>query len=641
MYRRVLLVALGSVAGLAAILLGAFTMYRWTSQGQILGAVTVNGVSLGGMPEEEAILALIDMEQELASRPLEVRVNGSAFDLVPVTVGFDVDEQAIVEGAMQIGREGSTWSQFRWWLSSFGSSYSIPLLGSLDPKALNQAIDRWEVDSGMELPFDGAITLEDLEPVAQYPRPGMGIDRIGVAKEVLDTLLAGAPPVVTLPVDTLEPALTKDDIDRALAHARKLLSGPVVLERDDPDVRVTFSFEVLAGAFFALVIGEPEPRVELGFDTNAINRYLNAIREDLEAPPRDAQLVVDENDQVNIVPSRPGTLIDPDLATRAIKEAAATFARTGEFPFEDGAEPEVTTADLEALGVKHLVSAFTTYHRCCRNRVKNIHLFADEIDGALVLPGETFSLNEYAGPRTAAEGYVLDGTIIGGVLQDQIGGGVSQFATTFYNAVFWGGYEDVIHKPHSLYFTRYPVGIEATISWPAPNLIFRNDTDAAILIKTEYTDTSITVKFFSDNGGRAVVGEQQDGKTIITVVSEGVGARIVEAELSSRYNFRDPKTRYEPDDTLPPGEEHVEKAGSPGWSVDVTRTITYPDGRVEKHSWTVHYAGPFRIIRVHPCMIPEGFEGYTGEECPEETEETTTTITTTTTTTTPTPTTAP
>lgn len=619
MLSRIALVVIGALAGLAAIVLSAFFIYRWSHSGEVLGVVVVGSAQVGGLSEIEATAEVLAVEDELVSTPSTVRVNGSDFELLPHTVAFEVDESSIVSSAMLIGREGGLGSQFTWWLTSFGETFSLPLVGSLNEEALHVLLDQWEVDSGMELPFDGAITLEGATPFVQYPRPGLGIDRPGVPQQILGTLLQHERRPVVLPTNVLEPALTQQDLDQSLAHARKLLSGPVTLTRDDPEVSVTFSTEQLAQSFVATIIHGPNPRMQLGFDVTAIDSYLNAIREDLEAPPRNAEFVVDEDDRIRILPSRPGTLVDSGLAAEAVTDAAGTFARLGEFPFEDGAEPEVTTASLERLGIEHLVSAFTTYHSCCQCRVNNIHLIADEIDGALVLPGETFSVNEHVGPRTTAEGYCEAGTIIGGELEDTVGGGVSQFATTFYNAVFWGGYEDIEHKPHSLYFSRYPEGIEGTISWPAPNLIFRNDTDSGVLIKTDYTDTSITVKFFGFNGGRIVVGEQKGGDTILRVVAPGSDARIVTAELSERYNFRDSKTKYEADPTLAPGEEVVETRGGRGWSVDVARTIRYPDGTEVQNFWTVRYGPPFRVILVHPCMVPEGHEGYTGEECPEET----------------------
>lgn len=622
--RRILFVALGTAIAVLAVVGSAFGFYRWSHAGQVLGDVTAATAALGGLTPDEAGAAVLQVEDIMISQPASFVVNGSTFELQPILVEFDVDEDLIVGGAMEIGRGGSTWSQFAWWLQSFGESYVIPLTGSIDGPALHAILDFWEEESDMNVPFDGGINLEGTTPVAAYPTNGQGIDRTGLETQVLDLLLTFDRQETVLPIDTIPPRLTTEDVDRALAKARKFLSGPVILERDDPEVSVTFSVDQLAQAFRSQLFTAPTPQLWLGFDPVTIDSYLNPIRADLEAAPRDAQLVVNEDDTIAILPSRPGTLVDSNLATEAVELAAGSFSRVGEFPFEDGAEPEMTTEDIEALGVNHLVSAFTTYHSCCQDRVFNIHLIADEIDGALVLPGEEFSLNEYVGFRTAAEGYREAGTIINGELVDTVGGGVSQFATTFYNPIFWGGYEDVDHSPHSLYFSRYPEGIEATISWPAPNLIFRNNTESAVLIKTEYTDTSITVKFFGDNGGRTVVGEQKGGETIIEVVSPGVNARVVEATVSGRSGFTSSTTKYRGNPEIEVDEEHVVSRGGRGWSVNVTRTITWPDGTVTEDHWTVRYRPGFEIIEVHPCMVPEGppHEGGSGEECPEATTTT-------------------
>lgn len=156
-----------------------------------------------------------------------------------------------------------------------------------------------------------------------------------------------------------------------------------------------------------------------------------------------------------------------------------------------------------------LVSQFTTYHSCCESRVTNIHIMADQIDGMTVLPGQTFSVNAALGPRTEAKGYVpapilLDGESYCCDHPLNIGGGTSQFGTTIYNAIFYGGYEILDHKPHSRYIDRYPLGIEATLGYPWPDVVFRNDTFTPITIDTSYTSTSITVRFLGDKLGRTI-----------------------------------------------------------------------------------------------------------------------------------------
>lgn len=156
-----------------------------------------------------------------------------------------------------------------------------------------------------------------------------------------------------------------------------------------------------------------------------------------------------------------------------------------------------------------LIGEFTTFYQSGQSRVTNIHLIADAVDGVVVEPGDTWSLNGHVGKRTTAKGYVPAGAIIGGELvccdhPENIGGGTSQFATTLYNAIFFAGLEDVSHRPHSIYFSRYPLGREATLGWTSPDVVFRNDTEYPVTIETSHTSSSITVELIGANGRRQV-----------------------------------------------------------------------------------------------------------------------------------------
>src|SRR5690606_16420341 len=229
---------------------------------------------------------------------------------------------------------------------------------------------------------------------------------------------------------------------------------------------------------------------------------------------------------------------------------------------------------------------------------KNIHRIAELVDGVLVKPGETFSINELVGERTEARGFVPAPTIVRGKMKDTVGGGVSQFATTFFNAALRGGYEIVERQPHSIYFRRYPMGREATLSFPKPDVIIKNDTEAGLLIKTEVGPTYVTVKFYGDNGGRKV-----------------------ERKVSDIFDVVDPPIEYIADPSLEPDEEKVKERGQKGWAVNVSRTVEFPDGHEKTESRKVTYNPRVRKIRVHPCKIPKGEDGYTGEPCPEKQED--------------------
>lgn len=599
---RIALYAVLSVVGLASIVVGLFVINRVAHAGGVLNGITVGTADLSGLTDDEAAAALVRLEDEMSSIPLFVRVQDTVFELDPATIGFDLDEATALAAAKELGRQGSIFDQFKWWIDHRGTVEVLPISGSIDEAALAKIIEVYEDDALDTPPFDGAIVLEGSTPVARYPTPGLGINRITAGPRVADALLQDPRPEVRLDIVEIPPMLPVSEVDNALREARLLLDGPIELTRTDPDAAVVLTQEQLALALVTRVQRTPIPRMLVSFDPAVIDSLLIAVRSQFEAPPQDAELTIDDEDNVVIVEGRPGALIDADLAARAAEDAARRGTRTAELPFEDGAQPAVTTEQITALGITHKLSEATTPHQCCQLRVQNIQLFADVIDGAIVMPGEEFSLNEYVGRRTAERGFVPAGTIIGGKLVDTVGGGVSQFATTFYNAIYWAGLEDITHQPHSYYFSRYPVGVEATINWPEPNLIFRNDTESALLLITEYTDTSITVKFFGDNGGRTV-----------------------DSEVSGRYGYTGFPTEYLPNPArLPEAGERVEVKGASGWSVKVTQTITYGDGTVKVNEWTVRYRPQPREVEVHPCLIPEAAANYTGEECPvEETTPTT------------------
>jgi hypothetical protein len=345
-----------------------------------------------------------------------------------------------------------------------------------------------------------------------------------------------------------------------------------------------------------------------------VSSYLAPVRADIEEAPVNAELSVD-GDYVTVIPGVRGTVINPAATAAEMMEAASSASRAGPLPIDESVDPEVTTAELEALNIQHKVSQFTTYHDCCQNRVTNIHLIADAVNNTIIEAGQEFSLNEAVGQRTAEDGYLEDGAIIGGRLEKAIGGGVSQFATTFYNAIFWGGYEDIAHKPHSFYFSRYPLGIEATISWPLPDVRFRNNSDSAILVRTFYSRTSITVAFYSENDGRILVGEQSGGELRLFAAAEGgENARRVSADVTEPTNFRDPPPpRYIGDPTIVPPDQKEDQSPARGYTVEVTRFITVGD-QTREDQWTVVYSPRQQIILVHPCQIQDS-----GVSCPTTT----------------------
>ncbi|MGI8822505.1 MAG: VanW family protein [Acidimicrobiia bacterium] len=550
------------------------------NEGEIAPNVTVAGVHIGGMSPEDALQALRARERALRQSPAPFTVQETDFDLDPRLLALEMDEESAVVMAFTARRGGGFFDRFAAWVRAFGSTVVVPTEIIWDDVALEGVFDSWETTAIGQPANQGGVRVRDGRARPVYPVEGVGIDRDRAREIVAASLVQAARTRRDIPTATLVPRITDADVDTAVIEANRMIGAPVTLTAEDPELVVEFDRETLGSALVSTVPDDEPARIELGFDEEVLLAFLEPRHDEIEQPPRNAEFLVQSDGSVTLREGRRGKVLDISLVAAALADVSLGPG-TGDFPFAVGARPEFTTAEAEAMEPIELMSSFTTEYRCCESRVTNIKLIAADINNTIVWPGQTFSLNDAVGPRTEEKGYLPAPMILAGEIVDDIGGGVSQFATTFFNAVFFGCYEDVTHTPHSYYFSRYPEGREATISWPSPDLRFRNDSDALILIKAYASDNAVTVTFYGNNGGRDCTSDRSD-----------------------RRNPTEPTTTYQADSVVPPGTEIVATTGSGGWTVDVTRTITFRNGDTSSQTWTHVYQPIPTIIRVHPCDMP-------------------------------------
>lgn len=583
-----------------------FAMDRASNDGEVLGRVSVSGVELGGLDEGHARAAIGALEQHLASDPITVEIEDTTFTVLPSELSYNIDEEAIIDEALAHGRGGGFMSEFGWWLGHFGGERrQIDFEPTYNRQALILLLKTWEPQAINDPPTDGGIAVVGTEVRAIYPEPGTGLDYDATADLIEAQILGGDRGTIEGVTEFRVPIVTEDEVNLTVERAQELIAQPVTLGRILPETSVTFPPDVLAEALSSRQIGTAlEPDIELFFQLGPLARYIDPIRSEVETDPIDAQVVIRPDDVPLVLPGYQAVLIDDAQLPEAVYGAATSVTRTGPLPIRQGREPEFSTDDADALGISEMLYTAETYYSCCGdqknlNRIINIKRIAQEVDGAIVMPGETFSLNDYVGKRTIEDGYREAGAIIGPVVYccdhpANVGGGVSQFTTTLYNAAYWAGLEDIDHTPHTLHFSRYPVVREATLGFPSPDLKFKNSLDHAIYIKTEATDTRVTVKIFGDNGGMEIEGA-----------------------ISSKYDFTEPEEYLKPNDELHPGDKELVDEGQQGFTATDTRTITYPDGTKDVRVWTWTYDPHSKIYEVHPCELPPDHLEYDPDiECP-------------------------
>jgi vancomycin resistance protein YoaR len=368
----------------------------------------------------------------------------------------------------------------------------------------------------------------------------------------------------------VEPTLTTPAAEAAVAEALMLVGEPVALTFKGED-RGSLSPARLA-KLIRFRVGVESFRV--GFDPERVAKAVEPLLRQWRQRAVNARFIVDGK-RVRIRASRPGLAVDGKWVADSIAAAAGSSISRASLRLKQ-VRADLTTSEAEKLGIRQQISTFTTdMGPSSSNRIHNVQLMADYIDGTIVRPGESFSFNESVGPRTPERGFREGQMIIGSLLLPAIGGGVCQTATTLFNNAFELGLPIVERHNHSFYISHYPMGRDATVSWGGPDLAFKNDLKTGILIKTSYTSSTLTFSFYGTDPGRRVV-----------------------SSTGERTNWRSPRLTYALDPYAPRGSVRtVSGSNQSGFDVTVTRKV-YEHGKLKRRdAFTSAYiaVGPTQI----------------------------------------------
>lgn len=147
--------------------------------------------------------------------------------------------------------------------------------------------------------------------------------------------------------------------------------------------------------------------------------------------------------------------------------------------------PEISTEALrEMLFRDKLGSQTTHFGGSSANRINNIRLVSEKLDGLILMPGDQFSFNGYVGERTEESGFKPAGAYLNGLVVEEVGGGICQVSSTLYCATMLAQLETVERVCHYFAVSYLDPGLDATVSWPDTDFKFRNCRDYPVMIKS-------------------------------------------------------------------------------------------------------------------------------------------------------------
>ncbi|MBD0860474.1 VanW family protein [Gordonia sp. zg691] len=550
--RRVAQAVLAVIAVVTLVLAAEFVATRSESPRNAV----IGGIDAGNRDTSE-LDPVLDELTARSEQPVILRTPEGSAEISPSELGLSFDAEATRADMLEQPRNVLT--RFA---ALFGRDHDVEPVVTLDRAAMDAALDAHR-GSLEKAAVEGGVHYEGATPVGDQPAAGERIARDAAATTLVDRWLDGRP--VELPMEPFSPTVSAQVVAATVAGpAQRATSAPMRLVD-----RRTRTVEVPAGDIAAMLTFGPDGRggLEPRADEKLARKVLAPDLDPSQRPAVSAKFSL-ASGRPTVVPAVPGYTIDWTGTLEALVTAAARGGdRTVDVVYDE-VEPKLTTDAARKLGVRELISEYTTGGFSSASG-ENIRLVAAEVDGALVLPGKVFSLNGHTGPRGAEQGYV-DSTIIDhGRASTAVGGGISQFATTLYNAAYFAGLEDVDHTEHAYYISRYPEAREATVFEGAIDLKFRNNTRHGVLIETSWSPSAVTVKLW------------------------GTETFEVESITGERFATTDPERVR-----VPRGGDCIPSSGSKGFTTSDTRIIRdAKTGReINRYTRTVRYA-PEPIVK--------------------------------------------
>ena len=554
----------GAAFGALALLYGIDLL---VSQGNVPRGVTVAGVDVGGMDREKAETQLREQIEPRLTEPIAVKAGSVEQTLDPKHAGLSLDWKSTLDEAGDQPLNPFTR------IGSFFSTREVGVVTQSEPNQLKTVMSELRGELERE-PVEGTIRFEEATPVPVEPVQGQKLDLDAATQTVLTHWASGE--VLDLPVAITPVKTTPEGVQAALNEvATPAVAGPVLVKGEGKDVQ--FEPAEIGGS----LVFEPGENGMLNakIDQGKVVEALGPKLKETEKEGKDAEIVF-TGGAPTVEPSEDGKAVKWDTSLAPLMDVLKRPDQREIVAQYEMKPAAVTTDAANNLGIKEVVGEFNTKGFAADSGT-NINVVAQKVNGAIVKPGDTFSLNEFTGPRGTAQGYVEAGVISDGAPGREVGGGISQFATTLFNASYFAGMKDAGHKEHSYYISRYPAAREATVFQDHAgnsviDLKFTNDSDTGIAIQTIWTPSDITVKLW------------------------GTKRFDVESVPGERSAQTEPTEKAGPAENCHPSE------GAPGFTASDTRVLRDVNSGavVRKEPHKVKYNPQPKIVCPEPAATP-------------------------------------
>ncbi|MHC1740213.1 MAG: VanW family protein [Anaerolineaceae bacterium] len=512
--------ALGVGVIIALLLIWVIGIYLFFSN-RVLPGVSLNGISLAGLTESEAMQAIASTYSFPQNGHILIQAGDNSWMVSPAQLGVYLDSENSARQALAVGRK-NPFDLFETSLFGYSSSPSF----IFDQRVALQYLTN--LASLVNQPVkEASLSIQNAQVSINQGQPGRVVDVAASLQALSQQISKMQDGIVELSVTEVKPKVL--DVSQQGQLVQNILSQPLVLnlssEQNSPAAGPwTIAPADLAGLLaFKEIQQDQNTSITVEVNKPLMIAYLRSIEGQITLEPQNARFIFNDdthlleiyNDHHAVV----GRTLDLENSVANINDSLLRGDHSATLQLNI-TQPQVTDSMTGAeLGITQLVQEYTSYfHGSSSERIQNIQTAAESFKGLLIAPGQEVSMSDILGNISLDNGYAEAPIILGDQTILGVGGGVCQVSTTLFRTAFLAGYPILERHPHAYRVGYYDqingagqhdlkyAGLDATVFVPLVDFKFTNDSPYWLLMETyvNVSNTSLTWKFYSTSDGRSV-----------------------------------------------------------------------------------------------------------------------------------------
>ncbi|MCK5475934.1 MAG: VanW family protein [Candidatus Pacebacteria bacterium] len=487
----------------------SFTNYNYSDK--ILPNIFISGESYSNLTKEEALNKLNDRTKDIRENGLTFLYYSKTYNIPLSELGIILNTETIIERAYNYGHKEDIIENIKDHFKLQTESIHFRIAVKIDEKIMDDYILH-NLSHIEDPPKDFRYIYEDDNFIPKEAKSGIVIDRSELKTNISNNITNFQNDIIKLSLVERKPSITSDHNDNALLQANNLIKNKIILKYNSEQWEVQQA-DFALWIDFGLVENND---LEVKADHLTIEDYLLTIIPQINREPINAQLDFEDERIEMFSLSQEGIALQVEKSREEIDRAIFKKENYSDNPekeitieiemITEKVQPEITTESIDNMGITSLLATGeSNFYGSTRNRKHNIAVGAGKFQGILIGPGDLFSFNKVLGNVGPREGYLPELVIKKGETVPEYGGGLCQVSTTTFRGAVLAGLEVTERKNHA-YAVKYyaPQGTDATIYPPHPDLQFKNNTPAYILIQTKIEGNKLYFDFYGSDDGRNV-----------------------------------------------------------------------------------------------------------------------------------------